>query len=205
MAERLNAPHSKCGIPKRYRGFKSSRLRHSPSPYGTSAERRRRRAILEETFFMNNEFKPKKLFTKNEDNLNMLKQALESNKIDNNLIPILEKFFSLPITPRESCYGHPETNKKPYLSYVNDQTQNEHELKIQSLFKEKISALATRINQKVGSDAVNIALDEVNYGNGPIDYTIRFQIINERDFENNGNDLLIAIWDEFSKCLNELK
>lgn len=154
---------------------------------------------------MNNEFKSEKLFTKNEDNLNMLKRALESNEIDNDLIPILEKFFSLPITPRECCYGHPETNKKPYLSYVNDETQNEHELEIQKLFKKKISELATRINQKIGSVAVNTTLDEVNYGNGPIDYTLRFQIINEKDFQENGNNLLTTIWDEFSKYLDEIK
>lgn len=154
---------------------------------------------------MNEEFKPEKFFTKDRNNLEMLKQSLESKKIDQDIIPILEKFFSLPITPRESCYGHVETNKKPYLSYVDDETKDEQELGIQRLFKEKISALATRINQIIGSEAVSISLEEVDRGGGPKDYTLRFEIIDKKFFQENGKKLLDIIWGEFSKYLDELK
>lgn len=153
---------------------------------------------------MNEEFKPEKFFTKDRDNLEMLKQSLKSKEIDENIIPILEKFFSLPITPRESCYGHLETNKNPYLSYVDDETQDEQELGIQRLFKEKISALATRINQIIGSEAISVSLEEVYRGGGPKDYTLRFEIIDKK-IQENGKKLLDIIWGEFSKYLDELK
>lgn len=154
---------------------------------------------------MNKEFKPEKFFTKDRDNLEMLKQSLESKEIDKDIIPVLEKFFSLPITPRESCCGHVETNKSPYLSYVDDGTQNEQELSIQRLFKEKISELATRINQKIDSEAVSISLEEIDHGGGPKDYTLRFKIVDKKIFQENGKKLLDIIWGEFSKYLDELK
>ncbi|MBU2564200.1 hypothetical protein KKA23_01310 [Patescibacteria group bacterium] len=154
---------------------------------------------------MNEEFKLEKFFTKDRDNLEMLHQSLDSKKIDANIIPILEKFFSLPITPRESCYGHVETNKSPYLSYVDDKTQDDQELSIQRLFKEKISELITRINEKIGSEAVNISLEEVDHGGGPKDYTLRFEIIDKKIFQENGKKLLDIIWSEFSKYLDKLK
>jgi hypothetical protein len=154
---------------------------------------------------MNKEFRPEKFFTKDRDNLEMLRRSLESKEIDEDIIPILEKFFSLPITPRESCYGHVETNKSPYLSYVNDETKDEQELNIQKLFREKIAELATKINQKIGSEAVNIVLEEIDHGGGPKDYTLRFEILDKKIFQKNGKKLLDIIWDEFSKYLNELK
>ena len=43
---------------------------------------------------MNEKFKPERFFTKNIDNLEMLRQSLESEEIDKDIIPILEKFFS---------------------------------------------------------------------------------------------------------------
>ena len=154
---------------------------------------------------MNEKFRPEKFFTKDRDNLEMLKQSLESKEIDEDIIPILEKFFSLPITPRESCYGHMETNKSPYLSYVDDETKDEQELIIQKSFREKTSELATRINQRIGSEAVNIVLEEIDHGRGPKDYTLRFEIIDKKIFQENGKKLLDTIWDEFSKYLDELK
>ena len=150
-------------------------------------------------------FKPENFFTKDRDNLEMLKQSLESKEIDQDIIPILEKFFSLPITPRESCYGHAETNKNPYLSYIDDETKNEKELAIQRLFKEKITELTARINQIIGSEAVSISLEEIDHGGGPKDYTLRFEIIDKKIFQENGKKLLDIIWDEFSKYLDELK
>ncbi len=155
---------------------------------------------------MNEEFKPENFLPKKDrDNLDMLKQSLETKKIDQDIIPILEKFFSLPITPRESCYGHVETNKSPYLSYVDDASQNEQELRFQRLFKEKISELAIGINQKIGSEAVSTSLEEVDYGGGPKDYTLRFEIINKKMFQENGKNLLDIIWSEFSKYLDKFK
>ncbi len=153
---------------------------------------------------MNEKFKTN-FFTKDGDNLEMLKQSLESKEIDRNIIPILEKFFSLPITPRESCYGHVEKGKSPYLSYVNDETKNEQELNIQRLFKDKILELAARINQKIGSEAIKIDLEEINREGGPIDYTLRFKIIDEKIFQEFDKKILETIWDEFSKYLDELK
>ncbi|MBL7057999.1 hypothetical protein ISS03_01560 [Patescibacteria group bacterium] len=65
---------------------------------------------------MNEKFESKKIFIKDRDNFEMLRQSLESKEIDAGIVPILENFFSFPITPRESCYGHTETGKNPYLS-----------------------------------------------------------------------------------------
>jgi hypothetical protein len=154
---------------------------------------------------MNEEFKLGKFFTKDGDNSEMLKQSLESKKIDQEIVPILEKFFSLPITPRESCYGHVETNKSPYLSYVDDESQNKQELSFQRSFREKISELAARINQIIGSEAVSISLEEIDHGGGPKDYTLQFEIIDKKIFQENGKKLLNIIWDEFSEYLDELK
>ena len=152
---------------------------------------------------MNEEFKPENFLPKKDrDNLDMLKKSLESKEIDEDIVPILEKFFSLPITPRESCYGHPETNKNPYLSYVDDETHNEQELSIQRLFKEKINELAAKINETIGSEAVSISLEEINHGGGPKDYTLRFEIIDKKIFQENGIKLLDTIWGEFSKYLD---
>ncbi len=154
---------------------------------------------------MNEEFKPEKFFTKDKDNLEMLRQSLKSKEIDEDVIPILEKFFSLPITPRESCYGHAEEGKSPYLSYVDDETQNEQELSIQRLFKEKITELAARINQKIGSEAVNIVLEKIDHGGGPKDYTLRFEVIDKKILQESGKKFLDVIWEEFSKYLDEIK
>ncbi|MBT4349248.1 hypothetical protein HOD19_00495 [bacterium] len=154
---------------------------------------------------MNKEFKPEISFSKDKSNLEMLQKSLESEEIDKDIIPILEKFFSLPITPHQSCYGHAETNKEPYLSYVDDETTNESELSIQRNFKEKIIELVARINQQIGSEAVNISLEEVDHKRGPKDYTLRFEIIDKKSFLQNGKKILAIIWDEFSKYLDELK
>ncbi len=154
---------------------------------------------------MSETLRSEKFFTRDRDNLEMLKQSIESKEIDEDIIPILEKFFSLPITPHESCYGHVETNKIPYLSYVDDETQDEQELSIQRLFKEKISELTARINERIGSEAVNVSLEEVDYDGGPKDYILRFEIIDKKTFQENGKKLLDAIWSEFSKYIGELK
>lgn len=154
---------------------------------------------------MNEESRYQKFFTKDRDNLEMLRQSIESKKIDEDMIPILEKFFFLPVTPRESCYGHVETSKGPYLSFVEDETENEQEIIIQRSFKEKTSELANIINQRIGSEAVNTVLEEIDHGGGPKDYTLRFEIIDKRIFQKNGKKIFDIIWDEFSKYLDKFK
>jgi len=154
---------------------------------------------------MNEKFESEKFFTKNKDNLEMLRQSLELEEIDKDIIPILEKFFSLPITPRESCYGHAEENKSPYLSYIEDEPQCELDKKFQTVFKEKISALTDRINQKIGSEAVSIILEVVDRGGGPKDYTLKFKVINKKNFQEFGKKILDIIWEEFSKYIDEIR
>jgi hypothetical protein len=151
---------------------------------------------------MNEEFKPEKFFTKDGKNLEMLKQALGSEEIDKDIIPILEKFFSLPITPTNSCYGHWDGGI-PYLSYVDDETQNEQELGIQKLFREKITELANKINQRIGSEAVSIRLEGERLR--PKEHTLRFDFIDKKIECEMGVHLLDIIWEEFSKYLDELK
>jgi len=142
---------------------------------------------------MNEKFKPEIFFTKDRDNLEMLRQSLESKEIDVDMIPILEKFFSLPITPRESCYGHAEKTKNPYLSYVEDETQNERDKNFQKSFKDKITELTARINEIIGSEVVSVALEEIDRGGGPKDYTLRFEIVDKKIFQGNGKKLLAII------------
>lgn len=154
---------------------------------------------------MKEKLKPKEFFTKDRDNLEMLRQSLESKEIDEDIIPTLEKFFSLPITPRESCYGHVEKLKEPYFSYIEDDAQSEQDENFQKLFKEKIAELTTRINQKIGSEAVNIVLEEIDRGGGPKDYTLRFKIIDKKNFQKFGKNFFDIIWEEFSRYLDEIQ
>lgn len=151
------------------------------------------------------EFKPENIFMKDRDNLEMLRQSLESKEIDEDMIPILEKFIVLPITPRESCYGHAKEFKSPYLSYVEDDVHNESDKKFQKLFREKIVELATRINYRIGSEAIRIDLEEVDHGKGPKDYTLRFQIIDNEGSEENIKKIIHIVWDEFSKYIDEIR
>ncbi len=144
------------------------------------------------------------MFVKDGANLEMLKRSLESKEIDVDIIPILEKFFSLPITPRESCYGHMETGKEPYLSYVDDEALNEDDLAIQKRFKENVIQLQTKINARIDREAINIILEEIDHKKGPKDYTLQFEIIDKEIFQKNGKELLEIIWDEFSKYISEL-
>ncbi|GEM_PF-1293633 len=153
---------------------------------------------------MNEKFKSVEFFTKDEDNLGMLQQSLESKEIDKEIIPILKKFFSLPITPCESCYGHTERNKSPYLSYVEDDPRNEQDENFQKLFKERIDELTNKINQRFGSEAVILNLEMVDHGGGPKDYTLRFEVIDKKYFQEKGKELLDIIWEEFSKYLDEI-
>jgi len=154
---------------------------------------------------MKEQFKKEIFYTKDIDNLEMLRQSLESKEIDKDIIPILKKFFSLPITPRESCYGYVEKLKEPYLSYIEDSVQNGKDENFQKLFKEKVTELATRINQRIGSEAINVVLEKINRGEGPEDYTLRFKIINEKAFQKLGKEFLDIVWDEFSKYLDEIR
>jgi hypothetical protein len=154
---------------------------------------------------MNEEFKLEEFFTKDRNNSEMLRQSLKSKEIDKDIISTLEKFFSLPITPCESCYGHTEKLKEPYLSYVEDNAQSEQDENFQKLFKEKITELTAKINQRIGSEAVNIVLEKIDRGGGPKDYTLRFKIIDIKKFQEFGKKLLDIIWEEFSKYLDEIK
>ena len=76
---------------------------------------------------MREKFEPEKKFIKDKDNQEMLLEALESKNIDKDIKHILEKFFKLPLTPTESCYGHPEKDKSPNLTYVEDNAQTEQD------------------------------------------------------------------------------
>lgn len=135
----------------------------------------------------------------------MLKRGLESKNIDPEMVPILKKFFLLPITPHQSCYGHIEEHKNPYLSYIDDETQNKKELEMQKKFKGKILELTERINQKIGSHIVNVSLERVEHGGGPKDYTLRFDIANKEILQDDGEKILDTIWEEFSRYLDQLR
>ena len=154
---------------------------------------------------MNEEFKPKVLFAKDSDNLKMLSNSLESKEIDQEIVPVLNKFFSLPITPRESCYGHPEEDKSPYLSYVEDDVNIEKDKNFQKTFKEKIQELTDAINQRIGGEVVSINLEEIDRGGGPKDYTLRFEVVDKDEFKKTGKEIITIIWDEFSKYLDAIK
>ena len=152
-------------------------------------------------------FDSERFFIKNKDDLEMLQKSLESEKIDQDIIPILEKFFSLPITPIESCYGHPKQVQSPYLAYINDNTENNRDKNFQRLFNEQIAELTKKINLKIGNEAVNIFIKEevVDYKGEKKDYIMRFEIIDKKNFQENGKKILNIIWDEFSKYVDELK
>ena len=111
----------------------------------------------------------------------------------------------MPITPRESCYGHAEKLEEPYLSYIEDDARNKQDENFQKLFKEKIAELTAKINQRIESESVNIVLEEIDRGEGPKDYTLRFKIIDIKKFQEFGKKILDIIWEEFSKYLDEIK
>ena len=150
-------------------------------------------------------FNPVSKFSKDPDDLQMLQRSIESKELDPEMIPIIEKFFSLPLTPTESCYGHPEQAKNPYLSYVEDQAKDAHELKQQAQFKNKIAELETKINNQLGSQAVTLTIDETDYGPGHKDYTLKFNITDTQAFQEKGPEYLETIWTEFSNYLDRLK
>lgn len=147
----------------------------------------------------------KNFYHKDRDNLEMLKLSIASERVDADIIPILEKFFSLPITPTESCYGHVETGKNPYLGYVNDEAENLKDLSIQKSFKEKINELSAVINRRIGVEIVDVLLEEINHGAGPKDCTLRFDIKDDKVFKEMGKKLLDIIWEEFSTYIKNLK
>jgi hypothetical protein len=106
---------------------------------------------------------------------------------------------------RDSCYGN-KKSKNPYLSYVEDDVQNEHDKNFQKLFREKINELATRINDKIGYLAVDILFEEAEHGEkGPKEYVVRFRIMNNDKFMEIDQGLLVTIWDEFLKYTQELR
>jgi len=146
------------------------------------------------------------IFTKDNDDTEMLKKALESKDLDPEIIPILEKFLSLPITPTQSCYGHIDQNKTPHLSYVEDDTQqNQENISIQKSLRSRLPELNNSINQRLGSEAVKIILEEDDHGGGPKEYTIQFKIIDRESFQKLKDVFLNIIWEEFAKYLDSLK
>lgn len=154
---------------------------------------------------MSEKFESGNVFLKDRGNLDMLKRALASAEIDKDIIPILEKFILLPITPIESCYGHADKDINPYFSYVNDDVSNEKDKNFQKLFKEKISELAKSINENIGEKTVDAVLEEIDHGGGPKDFTLSFKINDKINFQKNGKNILDTIWGEFSKYINNLK
>lgn len=163
---------------------------------------------------MTEKFESGKLFVKGNENSQMLKESLESGQIDQDLIPFLQKFFLLPITPRESCYGHVERDeqgkiervKEPYLGYVEDDIQAEQGKRIQNLFKERLAELNSKINERIGNKIVRIDLEAENFGEmGPKAYTLRFIILDKKLFKEKDHELLNAIWEEFSRYIDKLQ
>ena len=98
-----------------------------------------------------------------------------------------------------------EESKLPYLSYVEDDAQNEKDKHFQKLFKENLPRWSTRITSRIGSEAMRINLEEIDPGGGPKDYTLRFEIIDGKKFQAAGKVFLAIIWEEFSKYIDGLK
>lgn len=150
---------------------------------------------------MSETLQPQHSFTKAE----MLRAAMESKEVDQGVIPIIEKFFSMPITPTESCYGHPEEGKTPYFSYSEDDVKSNEDEDFQKSFKEKIAELQVRINNRIGGDVVVVTIETDDYGGGPKNHTVRFQISDKIYFEEHGKQIVDIIWDEFSKYIDGCK
>jgi hypothetical protein len=151
-------------------------------------------------------FEQPKSFVKDAENAEMLREALQSPEIDEEIIVVLEKFLALPITPQESCYGHPEELKNPYLSYVEGPEHNEKDRIFHQKLKSSISNLSSRINSRMGEEIISINLDEDDYGNdGPSVYTIQFDVIDKAIFKRKGQEILQIVWDEFARFLADLK
>ncbi|MEI6379219.1 MAG: hypothetical protein WCO55_06205 [Candidatus Falkowbacteria bacterium] len=154
---------------------------------------------------MKETFSPIKKFAKDPDDLRMLHRSIESKELDQEMIPIIEKFFTLPLTPTESCYGHPKQAKNPYLTYVEDEVTSEHDSKQQELFKKQIRSLETKINNQLGGQAVTLTMDKTDYGPGHTDHTLKFNITDTQAFQEKGPEYLETIWQEFSNYLDGLK
>jgi hypothetical protein len=152
---------------------------------------------------MERNFNFRKRFIKDQDNLEMLKKSQELKDLDKEMLPILQKFFLLPMTPIESCYGHPENGKDPYLSYVDDISLDDSVNEMQLFFREKLDELQSRINRRLGGEIVNMNLEKTEHGGGPNDYTIRFRIDDKAIFKERGKEIIDVIWDEFNKYLEE--
>ncbi len=146
------------------------------------------------------------VFSKDPCDTAMLQEALSSAEIDQGLVPFLQHFFELPITPRESCYGHADTGKEPYLSFVLDDIGgNESQLHTQQLFLHKISELETVINARLGDGAVVVVLDKQDHGAGPVDYTVQFKIKDGALYHEMGDGFFYVIWEEFTALVKDLK
>lgn len=153
---------------------------------------------------MTEKYRPK-IFIKNTDSLGMIKDSIKSKDLDPEMVPILEKFFSLPITPIESCYGHADRNKSPYICYIEDPEQDKDQTDIQTSLKSNLSQLRDAINNRVDGNVVEIDLEETDHGRGPKDYTVRFKITDKKIFQELDSNLLSIIWEEFAKYLSDLK
>ncbi len=145
-----------------------------------------------------------RFFQKDSGNLEMLKRSIESPEIDQELIPILERFFKLPITPTESCYGHVEKWKKPYLSYVEDELKNSQDENIQKEFSRGVKELTDKINERIGQEVIKILKKFVDYGAGPKEYILSFEVIDKGMWKRLGDRLSEIVWDEFLKYLDSL-
>ena len=154
----------------------------------------------------NEEFELEKSFTKDVGDLEMLQESLKDEDMDKEMIPFLEKFFSIPITPIESCYGHPEEDREPYLSYIEDEVEAEKDKKLQESFRNRIEELVVEINTEFGDEFVDITLEKVDNGEGgPNNYNLRFKIINKESFKEKGEVPLRIIWEKFSKYVDKIK
>ena len=126
----------------------------------------------------------------------MLAEALRSGNIDPEVRPFLKRFFVLPITPTESCYGHPEKGSMPYISYVQDDVYDEQTNANNTRFlTECETQLAGRINAHLKNPWVVIHVETESYGSGPQVHTIHFSIDDCEVYEKHGEVILKTIWE----------
>jgi hypothetical protein len=158
---------------------------------------------------MNEKIKTGYFYTKDKDFTEKLHKDFKSEWIDDDILPIFKHFFSLPITPIESCYGHPEKNKSPYFCYIEDNVENEQDKEFQKLFMEKIIGLAERINKRIGNETIKLTIGNLSWyveGKGNLKgHMINFNIIDQKKWQESGKEITNIIWEEFSRAINEIK
>ena len=148
-------------------------------------------------------------FVKNIEMVSTLDEAIESDFLDKEMIPLLKKFKTLPITPIESCYGHPKRNMRPYLVYLNDATNDQSLINFQdNLINFITNNLEAKINESLQENAVAIDTGRItsyNHSKEPLKgYWVKFNFCNSHLFKKQGKEIIKTVWREFVNCLNSL-